>query len=429
MELLDPPTTKRGMLNMGAKSTLRLGAHSDEASSLLRIVNLVRTGEAITRPELVRATALNRSVVTQRVDQAVRLGYLADGEFGPSSGGRAPRILRFRGEQGHIIVCALGALHIRVGIAALDGDILDHTHRPWDIGAGPDETLEAVMGLIDELLKKASEVPVWSVVVGLPGPVDFASGRPVAPPNMLGWDGFDVRAPFENRYAAPVWVDNDVNLLALAEHVRHRNREDLIYCKFGSGIGAGLLSQGQIHRGALGSAGDIGHLRVPDSMTRCRCGRIGCLEAEAGGRALVRLAEQGIENGHVGPLRERAAHGKITVEDITLAARAGDPLATSLLIRTARIAGQTIATLINIFNPSVIVIGGVLASAGEVFLAEVRQRVYELSLPLATRDLTIIQSVGDVREPLRGGAELARAQLFDVTFPRWFANGRPSPAM
>ena len=81
----------------------------------------------------------------------------------------------------------------------------------------------------------------------------------------------------------------------------------------------------------------------------------------------------------------------------------------------------------NMFNPGVIVIGGVMASAGEVFLSEVRQRIYELSLPLATRDLIVLQSANDEREPLRGGVELAREQLFDVTFPRWFAHGRPSP--
>ena len=88
--------------------------------------------------------------------------------------------------------------------------------------------------------------------------------------------------------------------------------------------------------------------------------------------------------------------------------------------------GESIAALVNMFNPGTIVIGGAVVGAGEVFLAEVRQRVYELSLPLATRDLSIVQSQNDVREPLRGGAEMVREQLFDVTFPRWFADGQPT---
>ncbi|AXJ08752.1 ROK family protein [Arthrobacter sp. PM3] len=413
---------------MTTDSTLRFGAQTDEVTSLLRIVNLVRTGEATTRPEIGKVTGLGRGVVSQRVDQAIQMGFLADGEFGASSGGRAPRTLRFRAEQGRIVICALGAAHLRVGVAALDGDILEHTHRIWDIAQGPEKTIGAVMSLIDEILKKDAEVPVWGVVVGLPGPVDFASGQPVAPPIMPGWNGYDVRTPFEERFNAPVWVDNDSNLLALGERARRRDSlADLIYCKIGSGVGAGLLSKGRIHRGANGAAGDIGHVRVSDSDAQCRCGKIGCLEAVAGGWALVRDAEQAIKEGASSSLAPRAKKGALSLEDITLAAHDGDALAIALVQKSARVAGETISALVNMFNPGVIVIGGAIASAGEVFLAEVRQRVYELSLPLATRDLTITLSVNDEREPLRGGAELAREQLFDVTFPRWFAEGRPSP--
>lgn len=413
---------------MSTESTLRFGAQTDEVTSLLRIVNLVRTGEATTRPEIGKVTGLGRGVVSQRVDQAIQIGFLGDGEFGASSGGRAPRTLRFRAEQGRIVICALGAAHIRVGVTALDGDILEHTHRAWDIGQGPEKTIAAVMTLVDEVLTKDSKVPVWAVVVGLPGPVDFNSGQPVSPPIMPGWNGFDVRTPFEERFNAPVWVDNDVNLLALGERARRREAlADLIYCKIGSGIGAGLLSQGRIHRGANGAAGDIGHVRVLDSTAVCRCGKIGCLEAVASGWALVRDVEQAVKEGASTSMAPIAEKGKLTLEEITLAVRSGDPLAIMLVQKSARVVGETISALVNMFNPAVIVIGGAIGSAGEVFLAEVRQRVYELSLPLATRDLIITMSVNDEREPLRGGAELAREQLFDVTFPRWFAEGRPTP--
>lgn len=413
---------------MATESTLRFGAQTDEVTSLLRIVNLVRTAEATTRPEIGRLTGLGRGVVTQRVDQAIDMGFLEDGEFGPSSGGRAPRTLRFRSEQARIVVCALGALHVHVGLAALDGDIIDQTHQDWDIARGPAETIDTVMTLIDELSARNGETPVWAVVVGIPGPVDFDSGRPVAPPIMPGWNGFDVRRRFEQRFDAPVWVDNDVNLLALSERARRGSEHvDLIYCKVGSGIGAGLLSQGRIHRGANGAAGDIGHVRVRDSDTPCRCGKVGCLEAVAGGWALVRDAEAAIADGATGVLARAAADGESpTPERIARAAEDGDALAISLVQRSARVVGESIAALVNMFNPGVIVIGGAVAAAGEMFLAEVRQRVYELSLPLATRDLSIVNSMDDEREPLRGGAELAREQLFDATFPRWFADGRPT---
>jgi predicted NBD/HSP70 family sugar kinase len=413
---------------MAKESTLRFGAQTDEVTSLLRIVNMVRMGVASTRPEIGRITGLGRGVVTQRVEHAIQMGYLEDGEFGPSSGGRAPRTLRFRSDRGRIVVCALGALHIHVGVAMLDGDILEQQHRAWDISKGPAETLEAAMAMIDDVLARTPDAPVWGVSVGVPGPVDFATGRPVAPPIMPGWNGFDVRRRFEQRYDAPVWVDNDVNLLALNERsLRGDERLDLIYCKVGTGIGAGLLSQGRLHRGANGAAGDIGHVRVAGSEEPCRCGKVGCLEAVAGGWALVRDAEAAIAEGATGALARRSAEGfTLTPEDVARAAEDGDALAISLIQHGARVVGEAIAALVNMFNPGTIVIGGAVVGAGEVFLAEVRQRVYELSLPLATRDLTILQSRDDLREPLRGGAEMVREQLFDATFPRWFADGSPT---
>ena len=302
---------------MTTESTLRFGAQTDEVTSLLRIVNMVRTGEATTRPEIGKVTGLGRGVVSQRVDQAIKMGLLADGEFGASSGGRQPRKLRFRAEQGLIVVCALGALHVRVGIAGLDGDILEHMHRNWDISRGPGETIDIVMSMVDDLLEKGNKQPVWSVVVGLPGPVDFSTGRPVAPAIMPGWNDFDVRTPFEERYDAPVWVDNDVNLLALGEGARRREvPTDLIYCKIGLGMGAGLLSEGRMHRGANGAAGDIGHVRVAGSDAQCRCGKIGCLEAVAGGWALVRDAESAIGHGAQGPLASRAGKAPLIPETL-----------------------------------------------------------------------------------------------------------------
>ncbi|MFV2196859.1 ROK family protein [Nocardiopsis sp. LOL_012] len=414
---------------MAIESSLRFAAQSDIMTSLLAVVNLVRTGQATTRPEIGRATGLGRGVVTQRVDQAIRLGYLEDGDFAPSTGGRSPRSLRFRSEQGRLLVIALGALHIRVGLASLDGRIEDGLHRLWDITRGPVATLREAVSMAGELIARADEDrPVWGCAVGVPGPVDFSTGCPVAPPIMPGWNGFDVRRQIEERFGVPVWVDNDVNLLALSERSRRGGqRLDLIFCKVGTGIGAGFLSQSNLHRGANGAAGDIGHERVAGSTTVCRCGKTGCLEAEASGWALVRDAEHAVSEGRPTSLSDAVQGlGALTPEAVALAATNGDALAIELVQRSARLVGESLAGLVNMFNPGVIVVGGAVSSAGEIFLAEVRQRVYELSLPLATRDLVLVRSVGDEREPLRGGAEMVREQLFDVTFPRWFADGRPT---
>jgi predicted NBD/HSP70 family sugar kinase len=413
---------------MATQSAIRFGAQTDEVTTLLRIVNLVRLGEAVTRPEIGRVTGLGRGVVTQRVEQAMEKGYLEDGEVGLSAGGRAPRTLRFRSDRGLIVVCALGALHIHVGVAGLTGDLVADAHRSWDISSGPAKTLAAATKMVDHLLEAFAEVAIWGIGVGVPGPVDFSSGCPIAPPIMPGWNGFNVRRAFEQRYDAPVWVDNDVNLLAFAERARRRESQpDLIFCKVGSGIGAGLVSRGQIHRGDKGAAGDIGHQRVRDADVQCRCGKVGCLEALAGGWALVRDAHEAIAGGATGELARRAQVETLTPEVIANAARDGDALAISLVRASALLVGETLAALVNMFNPGVVVIGGAIAAgAGEVYLAETRQRVYELAHPLATMDLSMVRSADDNREPLHGGMEMVREQLFDISFARWFMDGRPT---
>ncbi len=135
---------------------------------------------------------------------------------------------------------------------------------------------------------------------GLPGPVEFAEGRPVVPPIMPGWDGYPVRERLSARYQVPAWVDNDVNVMALGELRAGigRGEQELLYIKVGTGIGAGVVSRGRLHRGAQGAAGDIGHVSVlDDDSVLCRCGNTGCLEALVGGYALAR---DGLAAGRTG---------------------------------------------------------------------------------------------------------------------------------
>ena len=154
----------------------------------------------------------------------------------------------------------------------------------------------AFVGIIAEFKNQN----IWGVGIGLPGPVEFAAGIPMSPPIMPGWDRYPVRKRFADKYDAPVWVDNDVNLMALGEHVTspEKKSNELIYIKIGSGIGAGILTHGRLHRGAQGCAGDIGHIAISEKNdVICRCGNVGCLESVVGGVALARDALEAIADG------------------------------------------------------------------------------------------------------------------------------------
>ena len=410
------------------------GPLPDEAlDALVAVLDEVRLGQSSSIAELVARTGLTRGIVAQRVGELLDRGLLVEGELGQSTGGRPPRQFRFRADAGHVLVADLGATSIDVALTSLDGRILGHHDEPADVSAGPERCLERVDELFDSLLRTTRDLSgsLWGIGIAVPGPVEFSTGRPISPPIMPGWDGYPVRGRFAERYRAPVWVDNDVNVLALGESragiaVGH---SDVVVVKVGTGIGAGIISDGRIHRGAQGSAGDVGHIQVvEDPDVVCRCGNIGCLEALAGGAALARDGEAIALEGRSERLRlalER--NGSVSAIDVARAASFGDPVATALLQAAGRRIGQMLAGVVNFFNPSMVVIGGGVAQSGDQLLASIREAVYRRSLPLATRDLVVQRSSLGGLAGVIGASSMVVDQLFSRdSIALWAAAGEPS---
>lgn len=411
------------------------GQLPDESyDSLVTVLDFIRSRAAKTRPELGQRSGLGRTVVVQRVEQLLAVGLLVEEANAPSTGGRPARELRFRSEAGNILACDLGATSIAVGIADLSGQLMTSYEEPSDIADGPEKILGRVEQLFDDLLdpRSPSDPPIWGVGIGLPGPVEYATGKPISPPIMPGWDGYPVRQRFASRYDVPVWVDNDVNLMALGELRLGLavGEQDVIFLKIGSGIGAGLVSAGRLHRGAKGAAGDIGHVAVVDDATViCRCGNTGCLEAIAGGAVLGRLATEAATDGRSPFLSRRlteSAVDALQAKDLADAAHHGDALAVQVFGRSGQYIGGTLATIVNFYNPSLIVLGGGVTAVGDLLLASIRQTVYRRSLPLATRDLRIAQSALGDKAGLYGAAFVVIDELFSRhRMALWIDQGTP----
>jgi len=390
---------------------------TDVVDATVLVLDAVRLAGARSRSEIAERTGLGRAVVAQRSGELAAVGLIVEGGTGPSTGGRPPRHLGFGAEAGYLLTADLGASSIDVALADLSGRIRAHRAEPSDIAAGPDIVLGRVEAMFAELT--ANEPPaaggLWGVGLGVPGPVEFETGRPVAPPIMPGWDDYPIRERFETRLRAPVWVDNDVNVMAMGDWRAgvaqgHRN---VVFVKIGTGIGAGLISDGQLHRGSQGSAGDVGHIQVVEDGVVCRCGNVGCLEALAGGHALARDAEMLAREGRSPVLARALAEGRSpTAQDVAAAAGRGDPASVELLQHSARYVGGMLATVVNLFNPSLIVIGGGVAGAGDLYLATIRQTVYRRSLPLATRRLQIVPSSLGPLAGVIGAAAMVADELF-----------------
>jgi len=341
------------------------------------ILDLVRNGHATTRGELAAVTGLARSTIAQRVDALLAGQLLVSGADAASTGGRPPGTL-----AGDV-----GATHSRVAITDLNGTVLAEHTEDVPVAAGPDVVLAWLEQAFDGLLERTGHSPsdLRGVGVGLPGPVEFATGRPVSPPIMPGWNLHPVGARLSQRFGVPALVDNDVNIMALGEHWTHwRNQSFLMFIKVGTGIGCGIVNDGHVHRGADGAAGDIGHIHIPDhDDIICRCGNIGCLEAIAGGAAMAsRLNDHGL-----------ATQSSRDVVDQVLA---GQPDAVRIVRQAGHAIGGVLATCVNLLNPAVIIIGGDVALAGEPLIAGIREVVYKRSLPLATGRLQIgLSRLGD----------------------------------
>ena len=371
------------------------------AGSAGHLLNLIRSGAATTRAALATTTGLSRSTITQRIEQLVESGLVVEIGEAPSTGGRPPSILGFNVDAGVVLAADLGATHSRIAVADLGGSILAETTHDIPIADGPDVVLSWVEDTFDRLLADAgvADRPVLGIGLGVPGPVEFATGRAMDPPIMPGWDQYDIPHRFSERFGCPVLVDNDVNIMALGEYwSAPASPDDLVFIKVGTGIGSGIILGGSLHRGTNGTAGDIGHVQLLDDDTVCRCGNTGCLEASAGGRALaIELAGLGLP----------AASSRDVVDLV----RSGNPDAVRAVRQAGRMIGWALAAIVNMLNPAVIVVGGDVSDAGEHLMAGIREVVYQRSTALSTSELRIQNSALGDRAGITGAAAMAIEQI------------------
>jgi len=359
---------------------------------------LLRDGQPRTRADLATLTGQARSTIAARVDLLLSSGFVSPAGENASTGGRPPATFRFNPAARVVLAVDLGATHSRLAVTDLVGNVLVEHHEQIAIAEGPVPVLDRVVALGHELMASAGRPlsDLVSIGVGLPGPVEHSSGRPINPPIMPGWDDADVVGHLGRRLDVPVLVDNDVNIMALGEHrAQWPTTDHLLFVKVATGIGAGIISDGNIRRGAQGAAGDLGHIAVPGGLDRpCRCGNTGCLEAVASGLAIAADLEAiGLE-----------AH---TSADVVALVRAGDLEASRIVREAGRHIGGVLAACVSMLNPSVIVIGGIVAAAGEHLLAGIREVVYRRSLPLATQHLRIVASRTQGRAGVLGASAMA----------------------
>lgn len=386
-----------------------------------KLVALIRKYIECSKGDLVAYTDYSRTKITACIDSLLEKKIIVANEATEYSGGRRSKTFRLNEKLALVAGIDIGATSLDIGVADFSGRLLAHHAEPASVKDGPIKILGRACSLLERLLSENALSPdkMDGIGIGVPGPVDFSAGTVVSPPIMPGWDCYPIIQTVQQWFpSANVVVDNDVNVMALGELSQGAARgvDNLIFVKIGTGIGAGIICEGRIYRGSSGCAGDIGHICVNKSGPLCHCGNKGCLETVAAGPAIAERALLAARAGQSTILMEHyEKNGQVLhAEDVGEAAREGDALATEVIRESGQLVGDVLASLVNFYNPDMIVIGGGVSNLGNLLLSTIRQAVISRSLPLATRNLQIVFSDIGSDAGIFGAVNLALNYIFTV---------------
>lgn len=367
---------------------------------------LIRELRDTTRAELGQLTGLSRTAVGARVAGLIELGLVAESEPAPSTGGRPATLLTFDADAGVVPCVAIGISRTRTALCNLAGELVASSDIDQEVALGPDDLMPDVVKRLDALLQDFRGVPVYGAGLSLPGPVDRDRGCSRDSPILRGWDGAELRPYFAELPAlaqVPVLFDNDANAIALAERGGElQGLDDLLVLKASTGLGAGIIAGGVLQRGASQAAGEFGHNKIAAAEgVSCHCGDSGCLEAIAGGWALVRqLQQQGRSVRHI--------------RDVIELVHAGDPEARRMIRDSGRHIGEVVAPAVNLLNPAVVVIAGDFASAYDVFVAGFRESLYRNATAMATRSLEVVPAAHAGQSAVVGTAAMVLDEVLSA---------------
>ncbi|MFC4554302.1 ROK family transcriptional regulator [Georgenia faecalis] len=358
------------------------------------LLHLLRTRGPLSRAEMARALAVSPTTASSLVAELVAAGLVteADSADRPPRRGRPAQVVRLTTAPGYLAGVDVGRTHARVAVTDRDQQVLAERNVHLPVGHDREATTALVLDVLDELLTGlgAGRGDLTALGIGLPGPLESATELIGVGAILPEWVGFDVAGVLRAELGVPVGIDNDANLgmLAEARHGAARGASHAIYIKVSTGLGAGMLLGGELHRGAGGSAGELGHTPLDLDGMVCRCGSRGCLETVASVRAVLAM------------LRPTLG-ADLTLEDVLRLAADGNRACERAIEDVGRGIGRGVAVLANILDPEVVLIGGPLAAAGEPLLDAVRESVRRTCIPSVSSRVRVERSaLGDRAEVL-----------------------------
>jgi len=301
-----------------------------------------------------------------------------------------------------VLAIDIGGTKILATIISNEGQVMAREYCLTLANEGPEVVINRIFSTIDRLLnqRKIDSSQLDSISIAAAGAIDSERGLIASSPHLPGWRDVPLRDIVKRKYKVITFLMNDASAAALGEHRfgAGQGANNLILLTLGTGIGGGIIINGRLYSGVSGSAGEIGHMTIDTSGPRCDCGNIGCLETLVSGTAVAKEAIRRIKQGEKSSLTE-IAEGKIeniTAEQVLAAAQSGDSLASAVILRAANYLGIGLASVVNIFNPEMIIIGGGIAKMGDLLLNPARQVVRERAFPISAQAVQILPAqLGD----------------------------------
>jgi predicted NBD/HSP70 family sugar kinase len=377
------------------------------------ILNVIKTHGVIPRTEIARLTGLSPATVTGITAELIQDNLVFEKESGDSSGGRRPIMLAINPDGGCVVGIKVMEDHALGALTNLEATLIGK--RSFALtDTSPMAVSQALSELVSELLNMsvASAPNLMGVGIGLAGIIDSKQGLVRQSP-FFGWNDVPLRDLIQNKLNVPVYLDNDVNTLAFAEKWfgAGQNVDNFLVVTFGRGIGLGIVTNGQFSHGMRGGAGELGHTVIQPGGELCACGKRGCLEMYVSEPAMLREAAKAYEQGRLSALPQ-------TPDELVTLAVAGETAAHEIFSHAGELLGQSIANLVNIFNPQKILITGEGARAGNWLFDPMRATIDEHTMPSLRQDVSIlVEPLGDDAWA-RGAASLVLHELFESPIKR-----------
>ncbi|MCW4354298.1 ROK family transcriptional regulator [Hoyosella sp. YIM 151337] len=376
----------------GSQSSLR-------EANRRRVLSLLQSAGELTQAEISRRTGLSPATVSNIAKELT-----GDNVLVASEGTGRRRVLRLSSSAGLVAGIDFGHTHVTVAVADRAHQILASRQAALDTDISAESSISFAAALLDKAVRESGHDrgAILAAGMGLPAPIDSTTGVVGAPSILPGWVGIPANQVMSAELDLPVYVDNDANLGALAEHAwgAGRGANNVAYLKLSQGVGCGLIINGELFRGPDGTAGEVGHTSMDEFGAVCRCGNRGCLETIVASKAVVRLLEP--------------SRGPLTIDDVIRKASEGDVACSRVLTDTGRQVGAAVANLCNLFNPERILIGGDLGRAGEIVLEPIRSVVQRSGIPSAARRLKVIPSELGSQAQVLGAIALALQRIPNI---------------